>query len=428
MLITFTGMGLSLFFHIMIPWYLEVSETADALIAALKVVLLVDIILREGAKFSLVPLFIHEETGREKVDFHLFTSGIINFSLCVGVVLMLLIEFFSPLIARSLLWSSSSVVQSQMTTILRLCAPLVIFGSGSTIIGAYLNSQKYFKTVACRNALPPLMAVIIFLFLSKIASLAYYVAVAYACGFMIYFVWLCIGMYRAGYRHRFTWISYDALHSLKDAVSLPTIGFTIRQISARLLVEVFLVGKLGKGAITLYNSAFRIFSAIQTLIGNSIATIGLPDMTTASVENNILNLREKLSRNIHWVVYIAVPLTCLLFLGASKISNILFSGDKFDPQSVKQVGHLLIWLSIGTVFSCLIPVLNAGLYAQKAFGLIFRNMVTMAVLNFILALTLMTFMGLNGIAFTVSITALLATGNLVYLLRKTGVFLYLKSN
>ena len=423
MLITFLGMGLSLIFHISIPWHLDVSETADALIASLKIVLLVDIILREGAKFSLVPLFINEEKNKEKIEFHRFASGIINFSLCVGVILMMLLEILSTLIAKVVLWSSTGEVQTQMATLLRLSAPLVIFGSGSTILGAFLNSQKHFKTVAFRNTLPPLFAIIVFLSLSDIEQLAYFVVIAYASGFLIYFGWLCIGMYRTGYRYSLSWISVDTLRSLKDAISLPTIGFTIRQLTARVLVEVLLVGKLGKGAITLYNSAFRIFSAIQTLIGISIATTGLPDMTTDSIEKNLQKLKKSLLRNLRWVIYIVVPISLILFLGSSKIAQLLFSGENFDPQAVKQIGKLLLWLSLGTVFSCMIPILNAGLYAQKAYGLVFRNMVTMAALNFLIALILLTIWGLNGIALTVSITAFLAVGNLVFLLSKTGVFI-----
>ncbi len=423
MLITFAGMGLSLIFHILIPWQLDVSESADALIAALKVVLIVDIVFREGAKFSLVPLFISEEKTRDKVDFQRFTSSIINFSLCVGVVLWVLLTTLSTLIAALLLSSRTGVAQTEMATLLRLSAPLVIFGAGSTILGAFLNSQKHFKTVAFRNTLPPLFAIIVFLFLSDIEQLAYFVVIAYACGFLIYFGWLCIGMYRTGYRYSFSWISVDTLRSLKDAISLPTIGFTIRQLTARILVEVLLVGKLGKGAITLYNSAFRIFSAIQTLIGISIATTGLPDMTTDSIEKDLLNLKKSLLRNLRWVIYIVVPLSLILFLGSSKIAQLLFSGEKFDPQAVKQIGKLLLWLSLGTVFSCMIPILNAGLYAQKAYGLVFRNMVTMAALNFLIALILLTIWGLNGIALTVSITAFLAVCNLVFLLRKTGVYI-----
>ena len=402
------------------------SESADSLIAALKVVLIVDIIFREGAKFSLVPLFINEEKTREKTEFHNVTSGIINFSLCVGTVLTVLLTTTATLIAELLLSNRTDTVQTEMATLLRLSAPLVIFGSVSTILGAFLNSQKHFKTVACRNTVPPLLAITVLLFWTNTEQLVYSVAIAYACGFFIYLVWLCFGMYRAGYRYRFSWISFDALRSLKEAISLPTIGFAIRQLTSRIIVEVLLIGRLGKGAITLFNSAFRIFSAIQTLIGISIATTGLPEMTTDSIEKDIKKLKETLLRNLRWVLYIAIPLSIILLFSASSIAQLLFSGEQFNPQADSlfslQFGKLLMWLSLGLVFSCMIPVLNAGLYAQKAYGLVFRNMVTMAVLNFVIALILLSVWGLNGIALTISITALLAVGNLVYLLSKTGVF------
>ena len=196
------------------------------------------------------------------------------------------------------------------------------------------------------------------------------------------------------------------------------------QTTARLLVDVFLVGRLGEGTITLYNSAFRIFSAIQTLIGISIATTGLPDMAADSMENNKLKLKQTLLRNIRAVLYIAVPITILLLFGSTKIALFLFGGSKFDEQSVQQIAQLLFWLSMGTVFSCLIPVLNAGLYAQRAYGLIFRNMVTMAALNFAVAYGFLMVWGLLGVALTVAATALLAVANLIYLLRKTGVSVY----
>ena len=424
MLITFAGMGLSLVFHVLIPRYLDRSETADALIAALKVVLLVDTIVREGAKFSLVPLFIKEETLKNSTNFQRFTNGTLNFSITVGVVILLLIEVLATAIANGLLSSRSVAARTEMSTLLRLSAPLVIFGCASTVLGAFLNSQKHFKTVAFRNLLPPGIATAVFILLSGTENLVYYVAVAYACGFMLYFVWLYIGTHRIGHRYQVTWISFDTLRSLRDAITLPTLGFAIRQTIARLLVDVFLVGKLAEGAITLYNSAFRVFSAIQTLIGISIATTGLPDMAADKVAADKVKLKRILLRNTHTVLYIAIPVTVLFLLGSTIIAQLLFRGSKFDESAIQQIAQLLFWLSTGTVFSCLIPVLNAGLYAQKAYGFIFRNMVTMAILNFAIAYGLVIVCGLQGVALTVSSTAVLAVGNLIYLLRKTGVALY----
>ena len=415
--ITAAGMGFGLLFYVLIPTRFGGSETADALIAALKVALLVDTIVREGAKFSLVPLFVTEGQLRSSAEYQRFTNGILNFSLGGGVVIFLLIEAFAPLIARGLPMET----QVEMVALLRICAPLAIFGCGSTTLGAFLNSQKHFKTVALRNALPPGIATAVFLLLWETENLAHWVAIAYAGGFFVYFGWLWIKTRRTGHQYQLTWLSMDTLRSLKNTITLPTLGFAIRQGSARLLVEVYLVGRLGSGAITLYNSAFRIFSAVQTLIGISIATTGLPDMATHDAADNKQKLARTLNRNVRTAIIIGFPVTLFLLIFHGKISWLLYGRGKLDQASIELVGQLLFWLSIGMIFSCLIPVLNAGLYAQKAYRLVFANMVTMAILNFVLAYGLIETWWLLGVALSISITALLAVGNLTYLLRKTRV-------
>ena len=422
MVITFAGMGLSLLVRVLlIPKRFGFSNTADALTTALTVVLLVDTIVREGAKFSLVPIFITRQKEMTPTEYQRFTNSLLIFLLAVGFGIFILIELFAPWIVGGLLWKSETDDVQKATTLLRLCAPLLIFGCGSTVLGAFLNSQQHFKTVALRNALPAGVAGFMFLLLWNAQNLENWVAIAYAGGFVAYFGWLCIGVYRTGHRYELTSISADTLRSLKDAVTLPTLGFAIRQVTNRLLVEVSLVSQLGDGAITRYKSAFQIFSALQTLIGISIATTGLPDMAADDVVKNKKELGRTLNRNARTAIIIGLPVTLVLLIFHGKISWILYGRGTIDQASIQLIGQLLFWLGIGMIFSCLIPVLNAGLYAQKAYRSVFANMVTMAVLNLLVAYGLIRTLELRGIALAVSITALLAVGNLTYLLRKTRV-------
>ena len=421
MVITSAGMGLSLLVRVLlIPKRFGFSNTADALITALTVVLLVDTIVREGAKFSLVPIFVTRKKELTPTEYRHFTNSLLIFLLAVGFGVFILVEFFAPWIVSGLLWKSAVDTQ-RATTLLRLCAPLLVFGCGSTVLGAFLNSQQHFKTVALRNALPAGVASLIFLCLWNAQNLENWVAMAYTGGFIAYFGCLCIGTYRAGHRYAFTAISPDTLRALKDAVTLPTLGFTVRQVTNRLLVEVYLISQLGQGAITLYKSAFQIFSALQTLIGISIATTGLPDMATHDVVNDKGELGRTLKRNAYTAIIIGFPVTLILLIFHGKISWILYGRGTIDQPSIQLIGQLLFWLSTGMVFSCLIPVLNAGLYAQKAYRSVFVNMLTMAALNFLMAYRLIETWRLLGVALSVSITALLAVGNLTYLLRRTRV-------
>ena len=419
--ITFAGMGLSLLVRaFLIPKRFGFSVTADELIAALTIVLVVDTIVREGAKFSLVPLFVTREKELTRTEYRRFTNSLLFFLISVGFGIFILIELLAPWITGGLLRKSTVNVQ-RGTTLLRLCAPLVVFGCGSTVLGAFLNSRQHFKTVALRNALPAGVAALVFLCLWNTQNLEKWVAVAYTGGFIAYFGWLCIRTYQTGHRYEITGISLDMLRSLKSTVTLPTLGFAIRQITNRLLIEVYLVSQLGEGIVTLYKSAFQIFSALQTLIGISIATTGLPDMAMDNAVNDKRKLAQTLKLNARTAILIGFPVALLLLIFHGKISWLLYGRGDFDDVSIELIGQLLFWLSTGMLFSCLIPVLNAGLYAQKAYRSVFANMVTMAVLNFLMAYGLIEMWWILGVALSISITALLAVGNLTYLLRKTRV-------
>ena len=421
MLITLAGMGLSLVVRVLlIPKSFGFSETSDALTAALTVVLLADTIVREGAKFSLVPVFVTRQKELTQTGYQRFTNGLLILLLGIGVAVFALLEVCAPWLVRALLPQSDADIQIT-TRLLRLSAPSVIFGCGSTVLGAFLNSQGRFKTVALRNALPAAGAGAVFLCLWGTQHLENWVAMGYAVGFMAYFGWLCVGAYRAGHRYRWTRISMETLDALKGAVTLPTLGFAVRQIVNRLFIELSLVSQLGRGAITLYKSAFQIFSALQTLIGISIATTGLPAMARQDAVDDKAGLARTLGRNTRAAVLIGFPASLVLLIFHQKISWLLYGGGTIDAPSIEVISDLLFWLSTGMVFSCLIPALNAGLYAQKAYRAIFVNMVTMAGFNFLFAYGLLEAWGIFAVAVSVSITALLAVGNLTYLLRRTGV-------
>ncbi len=421
MMITFAGMGLSLLVRaILIPRRFGFSGIADEIIAALKIVLVVDTIVREGAKFSLVPLFITRKKELTHTEYRRFTNGLLFFLIGVGFAIFALIELLAPWITAGLL--GKPTINPQRTTgLLRLFAPLIIFGCGSTVLGAFLNSLQRFKTVALRNALPAGIAAVVFFLLWDTQNLENYVAMAYTGGFIAYFGWLCIRAYQIGHQYEITSISLDTLRFLKNSVTLPTLGFAIRQITNRLLVEIYLVSKLGEGIIALYDAAFRIFSALQTLIGTSIATTGLPDMAADNAVNNKRKLEQTLNRNARAAIIIGFLATLFMLIFHEKISWLIYGRAERDDTVVELIGQLLFWLSAGMLFSCLIPVLNAGLYAQKAYRSIFVNMITMALLNFLIAYGLIETWWILGVALSVSITALLAVGNLTYLLQRTRV-------
>ena len=119
---------------LLIPKRFGFTTTADELITALTIVLVVDTIVREGAKFSLVPLFVTREQEMTHTQYRRFTNSLLFFFLTIGFGIFVLIELLAPWIVGGLLRKSTVNVQNG-TALLRLFTPLIIFGCGSTVLG-----------------------------------------------------------------------------------------------------------------------------------------------------------------------------------------------------------------------------------------------------------------------------------------------------
>ena len=86
MVITCAGMGLGLLVRVLlIPKRFGFTTTADELITALTIVLVVDTIVREGAKFSLVPLFVTREQEMTHTQYQRFTNSLLFFFISIGL-------------------------------------------------------------------------------------------------------------------------------------------------------------------------------------------------------------------------------------------------------------------------------------------------------------------------------------------------------
>ena len=120
----FAGMGLSLLVRaILIPRRFGFTVTADELTAALTIVLVVDTIVREGAKFSLVPLFVTSEKEMTRTEYRRFTNSLLFFLIGVGFGIFVLIELLAPWIAGGLL-RKSTIDAQKGTTLLAVMCPI----------------------------------------------------------------------------------------------------------------------------------------------------------------------------------------------------------------------------------------------------------------------------------------------------------------
>ena len=421
MSLTFAGKLAGLLADVLLAARLGTGQTADALFVALGFPLFVDTVTRESAKFSLVPIFVQYRT--EHPDrYHRFVSGLLNASLASGALLLIVAGVTAPWIVQMLGPGMSAEGTAQATYLLWVCGPLLLFAPVITIQGVLLNSEERFSRVALRSAVTPGIVALTLLATWNQPGAATWAAGAYSAGFAVYFAVLAAGIWRNA-EFQYKWnacLTSKDMGEVRAALSWPSMGFIVRQV-ARLL-ERAIASLVMVGGVSSYYFASRIYSGIQSVIGTSIATTGLPDLSLQHTKGDRKEAQQQVRRQAFQVVLLAVPATVVLLLFSETIINLVYGRGEFGAEAVRRTTSLLFWFGPGILFSCLIPTLSTVLYSLRQYRYVFWNMVAMASLNLALAWVLARTagFGLQGIAASVPLTALCGAVGLAFLIRKAG--------
>jgi murein biosynthesis integral membrane protein MurJ len=421
--LTFIGLALGFLVDVLIAAKLGTGQTADALVIALTLPILIDTVFRQGTRHSMVPLFVEANSSLGEVEFQRFVSGLLNLGCGLGLIIVGLLEAFAPWVVMGLAPGLTPASKAESTLLLRLCAPLIFFTIGCTVMGVYLNSRKRFNPVALRNVLTPGVILCVILLFWQSGHVAASVAAAYTIGFAGFFCTLFMDLRRTGHRHVWlAWTTREDLSRLKSAAFLITLGFLLRNCLR--ILERFLASLVAVGGISSYYFAYRLVSALQALIGGSIATTALPGMTEHDIRGDKARLARSLRRNISRTLLLSLPLFLLIVVFHHRLISFVYGRGNFGAESIQVTSQILFWLGFGLVFWCLAPVFQSGLYAQRAYHLIFRNMIMVIIVNVGLAVVLSQLWGLVGIAIATTLSTGYAIIHMVHLLRTTGVHLF----
>lgn len=416
----FGGMLLALLMDVLIAARLGTSGTADALIIALTLPLFVDTVIRESSNFSLVPIFVEERHSAGRSEYLRFVSGLLNASLVGGAVLAAGVAVAAPWIVGVLGPGLPEPAARGSVDMLRAAAPMVALAPAITLQGVLLDSERRFSLVAMRNGTVPGTVVLVIALTWSSPDTAFWIASAYSLGFGVFFTILFLGARATGFDHRWSaWPDGGDLSRVAQAVQWPVAGFVVRQASR--MVERMLASLVAVGGVSAYYFSFRLFSASQALIGSSVAITGLPDLSVRDAEGDRTAMASRLRARLKLTLALVIPATVVVLLFHREIVELIYARGAFDAGSVARTSDLLFWFGWGILFLSIVPVLQSALYARQAYRTVFRNMLAMALFNVAVAWGLSRWLGLAGIAISVSLTAAVSVANLAFLVPGAGV-------
>ena len=377
-------------------------------------------LLGEGALTAVfVPVFKRQEREQGLEASWRGASAVVS-----AVVLLCSLAVVAGLLVTTVLveWVPMEWRRELMLRLLRIMLPYGIFMCVAAVFVGMLNTQGRYFLPALGNAM---MNVVM------IASV-YLVAPRFGVSLDQQVRGLAFGVVLAG-----------IVQAAFQLPALRSVGFsfrwgnpfadpTVREVARRMLpatigvaayqINVVVAGLMAdqqaEYVVASYNYAVRLMELPQGVIGVSLATYLLTELSGLATDKKYVEFRGVLREGMLNLVFLNALATVLLFVLAEPVIRLLFEHGKFTAVSTDRSTFALECLIPGLVAFSLNNIIGRAFYALGDTSTPMRIGVFCLGMNVVLVWLLVVPFRQGGLGIANSISALVNTGLLVYALRR----------
>jgi len=391
------------------------SREMDAYALALIVPYAIVGILATAVGAAIIPVFIeyrenHSETESMRLLWAATTLGAI-----LAIIVTALMVAASPLIV-SLFGRLDPYTQSLVVILLRFLMPILFLQSLTVLLGAILNAYGRFVTPSLAPALITL-SIITFLLLGNQTWGIYALAWGTLVGYGLNLVVLVIAYLRLGLRFR---LSLDWRHpGVRRIMVLSTPALLgALMINANPLVDQFIAAFLPAGSIASLSYAIKLVDTPSQFFYLALSTALLPVFSMQVARREFTLLRDTFRQVVVFSAMILLPAGALLGVLAYPVVQALLQRGHFSAGSTAEVAGAITLLA-PSIFFVTYSFVNGRIYNALQDNWTLRNVAVLSlILNAVLDFLLMQVWGVAGIAFSTTLTYLIAAAVLLLILNR----------
>ncbi len=393
---------------------------AQAFVIAFRIPNLLRDLVGEGAtNAAFVPVFTKFNAGHSKEEFWELANVVLNLLLVILMAITILGVIFSPLIVRLIAPGFVADPYKLETTIRlnRIIFPYILLISLAAYCVGVLNSLKHFVVPAFAPCLLNI-SVIIFalLFGEGIKGLALGVLVG---GILQLAVQVPV-LYKKGFRFK---LFRNFRHSEAKTIGLLMVprlfSSAIYQLN-NFVDSIFgsLATIVGEGGVAVLYFAYRLIQFPLGIFSNALSQAILPELSAQALEDGQDNLKRTLSFSLRAVFFVMLPASVGFIVLSRPIVLGLFGGGRFDNYSAAMTADVMLFYSLGLVAYGTTKILQTCFFALKDTLTPAKVSGISLVMNIILNAVLMFPMKLSGLALATSISGIITTLILFFILQK----------
>lgn len=400
---------------------LGAGPVADAFIVALKLPNLFRRVTAEGAfSVSFVPMYSAKlaKDGQEAADkfasnsFAVMTTILAPFTILAIMAMPWIIHLLAPGFETG---SERYALAVEMT---RVTFPYLLLISLSALMGGVLNAHDKFVPFAAAPIVFNLALIAALYFLEPMMQTGGHALSwgLFGAG-VLQFIGLlaCVKMYKI--RIDFKWPSFDPdIKKLFKLMVPGIIGAGIVHIN--LFVDIIIASTLPEGSISYLYYADRLNQLPLGMVGIAVGTALLPMLSRTMAGGQKEEANNLFNRALEICLILALPAGVAMLIAAEPLIKTLFQYGKFDAEDAQITAYVLMGYALGVAPYVCGKVFSTAYYAQHDTVTPVKIAVACALTNIALALVLIQYMGVAGIALSTGICGWLQLALYMYGLKK----------
>lgn len=366
---------------------------------------------------TFIPFYLDMKEKLSTQEIKARVSQISFFVTLILFMLCILIYSIAAFVFRIISQANSNISE---LTYLSSIALLLLLLSGAVILGkAILNANGKSDLMAISDVITPIFAVIaVVIFGNKFG------VVAVMWGMILGSIVNLVVLEMLCKRYSITLFPKPYFGDMKKMTDffIQSVPLSISAffISGTIPIASFFALQLSEGSVAAFSLGNKMVFIITSLVATTLSAVMLPYFSKLTAKSHIFSARSELSFFLLMATIISIPISIGLYYWAEEIISFLFSSQKFDTQDTYDVMRVM-QLSVVQI-----PFFASNLLFVK-YAIAIKRMTVIAlitglglIVNLITLLIMVKYMGIGGIAFSISVSTMVTSLLFIFFMIKSN--------
>lgn len=391
------------------------SLTADAYIIAIDIPTVLFATIGVALSTTFIPLYFEVIKSEGEDSALKFANNTFNIVILISIILAMLGYVFAYPLTKMFAMNFNNEKLIVATSFTQIMIWGVVFIGLSNIMTAWLQIKGKFQIPGMVGIAYNTIIITGIILSGKVNVRILPIAALLAM--ISQFLFQLPFAYRNGYRYKLIIDFKDKYFKKICFLILPVfIGVGVNQLNV--IIDRSLASGFGDGIITILNSANKLNNFVMGLFITTIISVIYPKLSKLSSEDDTKRFSNTICKSVNSIIILIVPISVGAILLSEPIVRLVFERGKFTNHDTKLAAIALSYYSIGMLAFALREILNKIFYSLKDTKTPMKNATLTMIMNIILNLILIQFIGFKGLPLATSISAIVCVSLLFIDLKK----------